>query len=173
MRYGAARYGRKYELATRITGYEHQTLLNMVYVATRFENSRRRENLSWSHHAELAALDRAEQEYWLERATAQRLTLRQLRCALLAARQSLETVPNNGGAANEKPEKPVADDYHVKQLERSRVRDAGAENVVSCPRCGHVFTGSDPASDVVTSSDDAVSERTASDGQVREVIQGT
>ena len=58
VRYGAATYGQRYAVATRVTGYNDQTLMNMVYVATRFEISRRRENLSWSHHAELAALDR-------------------------------------------------------------------------------------------------------------------
>ena len=38
--------------------------MNMVYVASRFEVSRRREMLSWSHHAALAALDRDGQELW-------------------------------------------------------------------------------------------------------------
>jgi hypothetical protein len=53
VRYGAARYGQRYAVAARVTGYDDQTLMNMVYVATRFEISRRRENLSWSHRAEL------------------------------------------------------------------------------------------------------------------------
>ena len=53
--------------ASRITGYDVQTLMNMVYVATRFESGRRRERLSWSHHAELAALEPPEQEEWLTR----------------------------------------------------------------------------------------------------------
>src|ERR1700722_16757964 len=50
--YGSSRYGTKYALAARVTGYDRQTLMNMVYVASRFEFSRRRENLSFSHHAE-------------------------------------------------------------------------------------------------------------------------
>jgi hypothetical protein len=74
-------------MAARITGYDDQTLMNMVYVATRFEVSRRREKLSWSHHAEVAALDREEQEWWLDRAGAGRLTVRGLRDELSCARQ--------------------------------------------------------------------------------------
>src|SRR2546429_4416754 len=66
VRYGAARYGGRYARAGRVTGYDHKTLANMVYVASRFETSRRREDLSWSHHAELAALDVDEQERWLD-----------------------------------------------------------------------------------------------------------
>ena len=65
VRYGTSRYGKKYEAAVRVTGYDRQTLMNMVYVASRFEISRRRENLSWSHHAEVAALEPGEQEDWL------------------------------------------------------------------------------------------------------------
>ena len=53
--------------------------MNMVYVATRFEAERRRERLSWSHHAELAALEPDDQEQWLTRAEEQRLSVRDLR----------------------------------------------------------------------------------------------
>src|SRR5256885_4412861 len=53
--------------------------MNMVYVASRFEPARRSENLSWSHHAELAALAPADQDHWIERAEAERLSVRCLR----------------------------------------------------------------------------------------------
>ena len=53
--YGSAKFGEKYARAARITGYDIQSLMNMAYVAARFHISRRRENLSWSHHAEVAA----------------------------------------------------------------------------------------------------------------------
>jgi hypothetical protein len=82
VRYGAARYGSKYDLAARTTGYDRHTLMNMVYVASRFETVRRRENLSWSHHAEVASLDEKEQERWLTRATKEKLSVRGLRNAL-------------------------------------------------------------------------------------------
>ena len=33
VQYGAARYGAKYAVAARVTGYDRQTLMNMVYLA--------------------------------------------------------------------------------------------------------------------------------------------
>ncbi|HEY8501219.1 MAG TPA: hypothetical protein VIL21_00905, partial [Solirubrobacterales bacterium] len=64
-----------------------QTLMNMVYVASKFGISRRRENLSWSHHETVASLEEGEQEYWLERATEHRLSVADLRVELRTARK--------------------------------------------------------------------------------------
>lgn len=135
VRYGATRYGRKYELATRVTRYEHQTLLNMVYVATRFEISRRRENLSWSHHAELAPLDVDEQERWLDRATEERLSIRCLRNELAAARQAADAL-----SEIQRPKSMPAPHANPRQVRRGdgEVVEATA---VTCPRCGHRFRG--------------------------------
>lgn len=69
LRYGNAAYGERYVRAARATGYDVQTLMNMVYVASRFPASRRRENLSWSHHEALAALEPEEQDMWLDQAS--------------------------------------------------------------------------------------------------------
>ena len=55
------------EVAGR-TGLEYQTLRNYVWVARRFERERRRDSLSFGHHAEVAALDQPEQDYWLRKA---------------------------------------------------------------------------------------------------------
>lgn len=88
--YGNARFGERYVRAARITGYDVQTLMNMVYVASHFEPSRRRPNLSFSHHAELAALPTDEQDYWLERAEAERLSVRCLREEVRRARRAAE-----------------------------------------------------------------------------------
>jgi hypothetical protein len=88
--YGNARFGERYVRAARITGYDVQTLMNMVYVASRFEPSRRRPNLSFSHHAELAALPTDEQDHWLERAEAERLSVRCLREEVRRARRAAE-----------------------------------------------------------------------------------
>src|SRR5258705_4874231 len=54
--YGEARYGEKYEQAVRDTGYDRGTLRNIASVAGRIEPSRRRDNLSFKHHVEVAAL---------------------------------------------------------------------------------------------------------------------
>ena len=88
IRYGTTRYGEKYVLAARLTRYDVSSLRNMAYVASRFDVSRRRDELSWSHHAEVAALDAAEQDRWLDYAVARRLSVADLRVELRAARKA-------------------------------------------------------------------------------------
>lgn len=74
-RYGK-RYGEKYDSAIKATGYDYGTIANAKSVAARIEFSRRRENLSWSHHQEVASLgpdeadgllDKAETDGWSQR----------------------------------------------------------------------------------------------------------
>ena len=114
--YGNTRFGERYVRAARITGYDVQTLMNMVYVASRFESSRRRDNLSWSHHAELAALEPEKQDYWLDRAEAERLSVRCLREEVRRQRRVEEA--------------------------QAEAADAGldeAEDELVCPHCGAHF----------------------------------
>lgn len=113
IRYGNARFGERYARASRITGYDVQTLMNMVYVASRYEISRRRENLSWSHHETLAALDEDDQEHWLDRAVGERLSVSDLRVELRSVRRD-----GRRGATG-----------------ATRQR-AGNGEVVVCPNCG-------------------------------------
>lgn len=128
VRYGNVRYGERYETAARATGYEVQSLMNMAYVASRYEISRRRETLSWSHHAELAALEPAQQEEWLDRAEREGLSV----LALRMERRVLE--PRVRGAAAAQLPAP-ADGAGARDAAAS---DAGDEQVV-CPNCGHGF----------------------------------
>jgi hypothetical protein len=79
IRYGNAHYGEKYGAASKTTGYDRQTLMNMAYVSSRFSVERRREGVSWSHHAELAALPDAQQDTWLDLTEREHLTVRSLR----------------------------------------------------------------------------------------------
>lgn len=82
VRYGASRWGEKYVEAAKVTGYDPKSLRNIAYVASRFDSSRRRDNLSWSHHAELAMLSPPEQDEWLDRASHDRLSVADLRTEL-------------------------------------------------------------------------------------------
>lgn len=116
LRFGSARYGAKYAAASRVTGYDRQSLMNMVYVANRFEFSRRRENLSWSHHAELAALDPEAQDSWLERAGEDSMSVRDLREELAASRTADER------------RSPAPDETSADEPE-----------LITCPHCGHHF----------------------------------
>jgi hypothetical protein len=112
--YGNERFGERYTRAVRLTGYDVQSLMNMVYVASRFEISRRRENLSWSHHAAVAALDIASQDHWLTRAGADKLSVADLRAELRGRRRALRSAD--------------AEDES---------QDGSADiNTVVCPHCG-------------------------------------
>ncbi len=83
--FGTAKFGERYVEASKVTGYDIKSLRNMRYVSSRFDPSLRRDDLNWSHHALLAALDAGEQRYWLERAVADRLSVDDLRGELRAA----------------------------------------------------------------------------------------
>jgi hypothetical protein len=85
--YGNLRHGERYARASRATGYDRQSLMNMAYVASRFEVGRRRAALSWTHHAEVAALPVDEQEHWLTRAEDDRMSVRSLRTEVRAIRR--------------------------------------------------------------------------------------
>ncbi len=61
-------WGSKYLAAIEMAGLSYSSLANVVWVAGRVEVSRRREDLSWSHHLEVAKLRPDEQVAWLARA---------------------------------------------------------------------------------------------------------
>jgi hypothetical protein len=67
--YGKEAFGDRYRRAVAATGYDYQTLRNYAWVATRFPMSRRRDSLSFGHHAEVASLEPDAQDDWLHRAT--------------------------------------------------------------------------------------------------------
>lgn len=77
--YGEKRWGEKYEQAVKITGLSYSTLADAARLAGRFEFTRRRVNLSWSHHREVEGLPEDDQEHWLNRAEAEGLSQKQLR----------------------------------------------------------------------------------------------
>jgi hypothetical protein len=66
--YGEAAYSGRYRDAVERTSLDYQTLRNYAWVARRFPLSRRRDNLSFGHHAEVAALPEPEQDFWLRKA---------------------------------------------------------------------------------------------------------
>lgn len=118
LRFGNAAYGEKYVRASRITGYDVQTLMNMTYVATSIEPSRRRENLSWSHHAEVAALSADEQESWLSLAEEKHFSVHDLRLEVRQKRNG-----KNGHSLADSPEQAGSEFEHI----------------TTCPQCGHTF----------------------------------
>lgn len=66
LNYGGVHYGGKYDEAMRLTGLDYQTLTNYAYVARSVPISLRKENLTFEHHARVAALKPDDQEHWLK-----------------------------------------------------------------------------------------------------------
>jgi hypothetical protein len=66
--YGENFFRDRYEQAIADTSLNYQTLRNYAWVAKKFTMSRRRDGLSFGHHAEVAALTETEQDVWLTRA---------------------------------------------------------------------------------------------------------
>jgi hypothetical protein len=64
--FGQTKYGRRYKEGIALTGLEYQTLRNYAAVARRFDVSRRRDNLSFQHHAEVCSLTDNDQNFWLD-----------------------------------------------------------------------------------------------------------
>jgi hypothetical protein len=82
--FGRQMYGSRYELGIALTGLDYKTLRNYAYVARRVKLSRRRDRLSFQHHAEVAALPPEQQEIWLDRAMGEGWTRSELRRRLRA-----------------------------------------------------------------------------------------
>ena len=84
---GHHRYGERARLAARgLFGKEFKTLANIASVCRAFEPSRRREHLSWSHHAEAAALSAPAADMLLDLAERDRLSKAQVRAAVTTIR---------------------------------------------------------------------------------------
>jgi hypothetical protein len=84
---GHHRYGERARLAARgLFGKEFKTLANIASVCRAFEPSRRREHLSWSHHAEASALSPPAADMLLDLAERDRLSKAQVRAAVTTIR---------------------------------------------------------------------------------------
>ncbi len=90
-RYGEAAFGALAQQILAAIGYEYQTLANAKWVASRVSVSRRRERLSFGHHAEVAALSPAAQTHWLTTAARNALSVHALRAAIATARSPIRT----------------------------------------------------------------------------------
>jgi hypothetical protein len=77
--FGEQAYAGRYRQAIERTSLDYQTLRNYAWVARRFAMSRRRDTLSFGHHAEVAALPEPEQDFWLRKAEEHRWPVKQLR----------------------------------------------------------------------------------------------
>jgi len=86
----------KYEPAIRATGLAYPTLKAAKITCERICPARRRANLTFSHHLEVAFgfEDHAAQNEWLDRCEAEGWTVSQLRKAIRLAKQEIHEEPN-------------------------------------------------------------------------------
>ena len=94
-----APWGEKYSQALNDSEFSIQTLKNMAWVSNEYETSRRRDVLSWAHHAEAAGLEHDEQERVLDKAEAEHLSKAQVRRLALMSRHAerIRTLPAVSG----------------------------------------------------------------------------
>jgi hypothetical protein len=116
--YGTAKWGEKYVEASRITGYDVKSLRNIAYVARQVDLSRRRDELRWSHHAEVAGLEPQEQDRWLDRCLADRFSVADLRIELRSSQRATKTAADD----DDQPDQPDQPD--------------GQGPSIACPHCG-------------------------------------
>jgi hypothetical protein len=102
LNYGEHHYEHgQYDVAVEVTGLGSETVRNWRWVADRVESVRRRTDLSWAHHQEVAVLEPAEQDEWLDRAEKKHWSRNALRAQLHGPRALLEA------GTVELPEQPL------------------------------------------------------------------
>jgi N6-adenosine-specific RNA methylase IME4 len=79
LNYGEKSYGQMYSQALDASSYSYQTLRDAAWVSGQLELSRRRDNLSWSHHREVASMEPAEQDAILGKAVQHGMSQKELR----------------------------------------------------------------------------------------------
>jgi hypothetical protein len=79
LNHGELHYPELYAQGMEATGLAYETLQNIASICRLVDRTRRREDLSWSHHVEVAKFPPDEQTYWLNLASQQQLSKRELR----------------------------------------------------------------------------------------------
>ena len=120
--YGETAFSDRYKQAIAETLLDYQTLRNYAWVARRFEMSRRRDGLSFQHHAEVATLPGGEQDRWLDLAEQYRWSRNELRRQLKASRRQLE----NGDGFDKNGARQVVLQVNIAP-ERKRLWEEAAE----------------------------------------------
>lgn len=77
--YGSKKYGETYKAAIQATGLAYGTVRNFQAVCGQFELSRRRDSLSYQHHADVCGLEKKDQDELLDIAERDGLSCAKLR----------------------------------------------------------------------------------------------
>jgi hypothetical protein len=97
--YGSYKYSERYRQVLAAVELDYQTLRNYAWVARRFELARRRERLSFQHHAEVASAPVEDQDRWLSLAESGRWSRNELRRQVRAGRAESAGLPASPGSA--------------------------------------------------------------------------
>jgi hypothetical protein len=127
--FGERAYAQRYKTALEATSLDYQTLRNYAWVARTFALSRRRDTLSFQHHAEVAALPEPQQDLWLMRAERFQWSRNELRRQLRAMRR-LEEGLDGGEAVVLRV--PVTSDREQRWRRAAAARDERLADWLSC-----------------------------------------
>lgn len=109
--YGEHRWREKYAQAVQQFGRAEQTLMNYHYVAKAISPSRRREQVDFSTHAEVASLDEEDQERILAKAAKEGSTRKQVRREAEQTRKAKQPMPDADSLVLSKQARQFLDDY--------------------------------------------------------------
>jgi hypothetical protein len=93
LRYGEAAWGEQYAQGIDESPYSYQSLRDAAWVSGKFQLSRRRDNCSWSHHKEVAALDPVIADRLLDLTVEHSWSTRQLRQEVNQLRNVVGALP--------------------------------------------------------------------------------
>lgn len=109
--YGEFRWREKYAQAIQVTGKAEQTLMNYQFVAKAISPSRRREEVDFSTHAEVASLEEGDQDRILAKAAHEKSSVRAVRREAEAVRRASRPKPPDDAALLSKVSRAFLDDY--------------------------------------------------------------
>ncbi len=94
--YGERKYGQTYTQALEQSDYSYHSLRLSKMVSERIPLFRRRNNLSWNHHAEIATSvnDAEKREEWLDRASKEGMSTSKLRTEIRRSKGEVNDQPN-------------------------------------------------------------------------------
>jgi hypothetical protein len=136
LNYMEREHGETYAQASVITGLAPQTLMNYTSTCSRIPRSRRKSNVPFSIHSEVAWLTPEEQDRWLGIASQQGWTREVIReeLAPLRTARKLERAQLNGSVPVEVAQSAIADQGGA------HLPPAGSGSIVlcQCPGCGRL-----------------------------------
>ena len=91
--YGEGHYGEQWTQVTDVSQYSPKTISNAMWVAKKVPVARRREDLSYGHHVEVASLEPHEQSEWLKRAKDEELPRDKMRALIREAKGPQKITP--------------------------------------------------------------------------------